>query len=355
MSVKRLKARLLKKTKVQSSRIAVPRSHLLSTGSTLLNLACTGKYYGGFVRGKYHLIVGDSASGKTFLSLTCLAEASRNSNFDEYNFVLDDIEGGMMFDISQLFGIRLQKRLKIEHSRTLEEMYYTIDNYLKKDEPFIYIVDSMDSLDTEEDEEKFQKQKKAHSKGTVVAGSYGTSKAKMNSSNLRRLMTPLRDSKSILIMISQTRDNLGFGFSTKTRAGGRALRFYSALEIWSSITGKIKKKIEGKDRVIGIKAKIDIKKNRVTGQDRNIEIPIYYSYGIDDIGSCIQFLVDEGHWKKSGRNIRAPELGHNGTMEQLAEKVEVSATYLLTLQQIVGNVWYAIEQQCRLDRKPKYG
>jgi len=61
----------------------------LSTGSTLLNLACTGKPYYGFAKGHYYFIVGDSVSGKTFLSLTCLAEASINPNFDNYRFIYD--------------------------------------------------------------------------------------------------------------------------------------------------------------------------------------------------------------------------------------------------------------------------
>ena len=42
----------------------------LSTGSTLLNLACTGKTHAGFLPGYYYFIVGDSVSGKSFLSLT---------------------------------------------------------------------------------------------------------------------------------------------------------------------------------------------------------------------------------------------------------------------------------------------
>ena len=43
---------------------------LLGTGSTLLNLAISGKTCGGFPAGKYVFFVGDSSSGKTFLALT---------------------------------------------------------------------------------------------------------------------------------------------------------------------------------------------------------------------------------------------------------------------------------------------
>ena len=72
MKTKDVKKQLLKKHK----REKLTNSSFLSTGSTLLNLALTGKPNCGFVKGKYHFIVGDSISGKTFLSLTCLAEAA---------------------------------------------------------------------------------------------------------------------------------------------------------------------------------------------------------------------------------------------------------------------------------------
>jgi len=79
MKVDDVKIGLRKKQKKES----ISDSNLLSTGSTLLNLACSGRVNGGFLKGFYYFIVGDSKSGKTFLSLTCLAEASINKDFDD--------------------------------------------------------------------------------------------------------------------------------------------------------------------------------------------------------------------------------------------------------------------------------
>jgi len=70
----------------------------LSTGSTLLNLACTGFPERGFIKGHYYFIVGDSTSGKTWLSLTCLAEASINPNFKNYRFIYDNAEDGALMN-----------------------------------------------------------------------------------------------------------------------------------------------------------------------------------------------------------------------------------------------------------------
>jgi RecA/RadA recombinase len=351
MNTKNLKSQLLHKTPDEE---VVPSDQYLSTGSTLLNLACTGKRNCGFVKGKYHLIVGDSASGKTALSLTCLAEATISKQFNNYLLIHDDIEGGAMFNIKKLFGSKLAKRLKTEHSRSLEEMYYTLDTYLKAEKPFIYIVDSMDSLDTEEDEDKFQEQKKAHDKGKSTTGSYGVSKAKLNSVNLRRLVTQLRDSGSILIMICQTRDNLGFGFDKKTRSGGKALKFYATLEIWSSIREKIKKSVKGKERVIGIISKIDVKKNRITGQDRSIFVPIYYKLGFDDVGSLIDYLMTEGHWKGTKGNVKAVEFEFEGSVEKLAQYISEKDVRHRKLQRLASEVWQEIDELCSVNRRSRY-
>jgi hypothetical protein len=53
----------------------------LSTGSTLLNLACSDRPDAGYFKGAYYYLVGDSQAGKTWLLLSCFAEACRNPQF----------------------------------------------------------------------------------------------------------------------------------------------------------------------------------------------------------------------------------------------------------------------------------
>ena len=141
-------------------------------------------------------------------------------------------------------------------------------------------------------------------------------KAKINATNLRRFLTPLKKSGSILIIINQTRDNLGFGFEKKTRSGGHALRFYANIEMWSSVKRKTSKTVRGKPRQLGVECKIQIKKNRITGRERTIFLPIYHSFGIDDIGSCIDYLLTEDYWKKD-KEINAKGLGIKGSRNKI--------------------------------------
>lgn len=343
---------------------AKPSSFGLSTGSTLLNLACTNKPDIGFKQNHYYFLVGDSSSGKTFLSLTCLAEASINKAFDNYRFIFDDAEDGALMDKTKFFGKGVTSRLEPPavkdgqpvFSTTIEDFYFHVDDAIKDGRPFIYILDSMDSLDTEDDRDKFDKRKLSRDTGKDVSGSYGTSKAKANSNYLRRIVSALKKTGSILIIISQTRDNIGFGaqFNPKTRSGGKALRFYATLEIWTSVREKIKKNVRGKQREIGIVSQLRVKKNRQTGREPIVEVNIYHSVGIDDIGSCVAFLIDEKHWKVKDKKINAEELGVAATEENLIRYIEEN-NLETDLHSIVAKVWGDIEAGCEVKRKKRYG
>jgi len=340
----------------------IKTSDWLSTGSTILNLACSGLAKGGFAKGKYHFIVGDSASGKTWISLTCLAEAAINSEFDDYRFIYDNSEDGALMDIERFFGSKVAERLESPaadaegvpiSSATVEEFYYNVDDAILDGRPFIYILDSMDSLSSKAEQDKFDEQKEAARKGKTTAGSYGDGKAKTNSSHLRKILPHLRKTNSILIIINQTRDNIGFGFETKTRSGGHALRFYAHLEIWSSKAGQMKKAVRGKDREIGINSKIKVKKNRFTGRLREIVIPLYHSFGIDDVGSCIDYLISEKYWTKTKQTINADDFDIKATREKLIRGIQEKGLES-EVAALVEKVWNEIENECAVDRKSRY-
>ncbi len=314
----------------------------------------------------YFLLVGDSMSGKTFLSLTCLAEATINANFKDYRFIFDNAEDGALMDVAKFFGRKLAETMEppalnddgsAHHSESIEEFYYHTDDALRDGRPFIYILDSMDSLTSKAEVDKFQQQKDAYRQGKKIAGSYGDGKAKMNSSGIRKLQSRIKASGSIVIIISQTRDNISFGPQPKTRSGGHALRFYATVEVWSSCGTQIKKTVNGKPRVIGINSVLDIKKNRVTGKRRKVTVPIYYDMGFDDVGGCVEWLIDEGHWeqrgKKGAQKVHAEEFDFTGSKSHLIRKIE-NEGWENDLRAIVQEVWDEIEAACESKRKKRY-
>lgn len=347
----------------------------VSSGSTLLNLALTDHPDCGWQRGKMANVIGDSSSGKTFLTLTAFAEAANNDTFDDYDLIMDDAEHANEFNIVKLFGKRVDDRIMPpattkdgddNPSELIEDFHANIRSALKRNRPFMYILDSMDALDSEADQKKIEelhtaraKRKEEEENGLErktkeAAGSYGMAKAKKNSEILRDVTGKLEKSDSILLIISQTRDNIDpMSFSTKTRSGGKALKFYATHELWTACGGILK----SRERNIGVVCKVKVSKNKITGKVREVEFPIYYDYGIDNIGSIIDFLVKEKCWKKADGGQKIDPQGDLGlvpsTRAKLIKDIE-DGSLEDELNQIVAEEWKAIEDSLKLNRKSKY-
>lgn len=341
----------------------------LSTGSTLLNLACTDDPYCGYIKGAYHFLVGDSSSGKTWLIMSCFAESQLNPAFKDYRLIFDNVENGALMDIEYYFGPKVAKKIEPpsyykkypRYSDTIESFYDHILALLDKKEPVIYWLDSQDALVSEPAIEKRKEQAEARAKGKEVKGSYGMDKAKYHSEHIREVMSSLKSSDSILGITGQTRDNIGFGFETKTRSGGKSLRFYATLEIWTAVGKKIKRRVRGRDMDIGIRALAEVKKNRFTGKvgkGRQVEIPIFNSHGIDDVGSCVDFLIEGGAWKQKKDDEDSviyvvDDFLFQGTRNEIIDHVE-SKNFEHDLRKATAALWREIEDECVIERKPRY-
>jgi len=353
---------------------------LLSTGSTLLNLACSDDPLGGLMKGKYYFLVGDSASGKTFLSMTCFAEAMINKQFKDYRIIYDNVEDGCLMDLEALFGKTVKDRMEYPggkdkdgvpvFSTTIEDFYFNLDDAVKKGRPFIYVLDSMDGLSSEYEGKKFDLAKKVFVKrrkrgedapkedakddtDEKLTGSYGDGKAKKNSEHLRKVLNGIRTTGSILLILAQTRDNFDFGWEKKSRAGGHALRFYATVEMWTSIVGQIQKTVRGNKRSVGVNVGVKIKKNRITGKTPNVEIAIYPSYGIDDIGTCVDYLVEEKWWTVEKQSIVAHEWDLTASRDKIISAIDERGLEN-ELRAIVGKCWSEIETASKPDRKARY-
>ena len=339
----------------------------LSTGSTLLNLALSDRWYGGLLAGNYYLFVGDSTSGKTLMSLSCLAEACVDSAFSEHRLIYDGAEHGCLFDLEKMFSKSIADRIEAPeydngvpvYSQVLEEFYFKLADLCDEAEsgggrPFVYVLDSMDVLKCAAENKRFDKAKKAfESKGESEESGYMVQKARVNSEGLRRMMGPLAATNSILIILSQTRANLGFGFSTKTRSGGHALEFYATCEIWSSVIKSLKKTVNGRPRRIGVTSRFRLSKNRITGKLHDVAVDLLPSFGVDDLGSCIDFLVEEKHWKKARGGVSAVEMNVVMQREALIREIERRGVED-RMRRLVGKKWREIQRASSVDRKRRY-
>lgn len=325
---------------------------LIPTGSTLLNCACSDYSTGGYGIGKLVNLIGDSSSGKTLLALTAFAEMYMLDKWNDYRLIYDDVEAALEFNVNYLFGVDIGHRIETNVvSDTIQDFYGNILKALHEGTPFVYILDSLDALTSLEEQDRAMKIAglKKQSPREKQTGSWKTEKPKLASEILRVTAREIKSKEALVIVISQTRDNLGFGFTSKTRSGGRALKFYSSHEIWLSIKETFKKK----KREIGIGANAKVSKNKLTGKRREVDIPIYYDYGVDDISANIDFLVDSGYWKKDKNTILANNLNLKGEKATIIKGIE-DQMLEQEVQKMVGAQWKTIEEDLRLGRKRRY-
>lgn len=369
MPKKKAKTEELKKQlqkPVRKHRVLTPDDYLHS-GSHMLNLGCTGDAKRGYAKGTASLIAGGTSSGKTWLGHAAFAEACINPIFKDYRLIYDNSENGAFMNIKRFFGQAVLDRIEAprydkdgfpQFSYHIEDLFFNVDDALKDGRPFIYVKDSIDATTSDAEEEKFQKNKKAFREDGDRKGDFGDGKAKVASRNFRLIIGGLEKSDSIFIALNQTRDNINANpFEKKeTRSGGHAWEFYSHLVFWLKVVGHHKKTVNKKERELGVNTRARIEKSRYTGRMREVTIPIYHSFGIDNTGSMIDYLISEGVWKKSGQKIRATGIGPaiEATKSALIKKIETEGLEE-DLVDLVQETWDEIEDACKIERKSRYG
>lgn len=322
-------------------------SMFLSTGVTTMNLAFTGRKNCGYRRGRYVNFPGSSDSGKTMLCFTAFAEAAKNPVFDDYLFVYDPAEGATPPPLKEIFGQKVKDRLLIleDASETVEDFHEHFKTFTEKGtKPVIYLLDSSDALSAVA----------ADKADTEGKGSMGTQIAKAWAKGFRKTDRYLKQSKSILIIISQTRQNIGYTamFNPDTRSGGNALKFFARIEMWLKTIKEVKAS-DRKDRIIGQVAKAKITKNHFSGWKGFVTFYIDPKYGIDDLRGCVQFLVDEKVWPIRKKVIDAKQFNLEGKIDDLIQQIEFADLEEAT-RDLVVEKWNSIEASLKITRKKRY-
>ena len=265
-----------------------------SSGCLLLDLVLGGKKgVFGVPAGRFINFVGDKSAGKTFLSNEFLANAY-HKNPKKFHWMYDDCESGYSFDTNELYGVNLTDEKHLIHSKTVEDAFCNITEFaekLKKEEYGIYVLDSLDGLTSAEQEERAKERIKAHKENKKFdKGTYGMGKQKYLSQEFFPQLSDLCEDKNVLVIIvSQIREKIDvFSFDKYNRSGGKAMDFYAHSVLWLAGGKKIKKK----DRAIGTSVKAKTTKSKTSRPYRDCWFTLIYDYGLDDIGSCIDFLFD---------------------------------------------------------------
>jgi len=84
-----------------------------------------------------------------------------------------------------------------------------------------------------------------------------------------------------------------------TTSGGKAIAFHSSVRLRLKCIGQIKQKTKSEDRVLGVKARAQVIKNRVAPPFRTADFDMYFDRGIDDYESWLNILKDYDVAKRS--------------------------------------------------------
>ena len=257
---------------------------------------------------------------------------------DRFVFHSDDAESGDTFDSMRLYNVDLHPEehkigpKRIGDSATVEQMDAQVSLVLQSMEPGqvgIYALDSLDGLSDATREEMEANRLKLLKAGETVEdpGDYGAQIAKfMSQQFFRTKHKKLRDAQLSVIIVSQIRENMKAGtYGQKwTVSCGKALEFYAHTRIFLKTIYQIKKG----DRVIGVYVSASTTKSKTPRPYRTVYFTIFFDYGIDNIGSNLDFLFDlrgkDGELTKAAKQITwsetAKEKNRDNFVAWLTEK-----------------------------------
>lgn len=310
-----------------------------STGCTILDLAITGSIPGGLPVGRIIHIYGGEATAKTLLGVVALGYYQRNGESIYY----DDVEHTLNPVYAKRYGLDMEKdTFNLFHSNSVEDLFdVNLASVLqrKKKKPAIYVVDSLTALPTEVEKSAGMKD-----------GTYGTSRAKQIGLGLRKYNYALASTGTTLFCIDQTRDDIGGGLvHREVVPGGRALPFYSSVQIYLKNTVKILNK---RDKIVGRWVKFRIDKNKVGPPMREGIMRILFEYGLDDISTNLFFLSEFQNGIEKAKN-KTTTIEFNGDKKKMSTWIKYieDGNLEMKLREEVAKVW--VEVYKTEDRKPR--
>ncbi|ABG60286.1 recombinase RecA [Cytophaga hutchinsonii] len=251
---------------------------VISTGSLGLDIALG---IGGLPKGRIVEIYGPESSGKTTLSMHCIAEAQKAGGIAAF------IDAEHAFDktYAEKLGIDTTNLL-ISQPDNGEQALEIAEHLIRSGAIDIIVIDSVAALVP-----------KAEIEGEMGDSKMGL-QARLMSQALRKLTGAINKTGCCCIFINQLREKIGVMFGNpETTTGGNALKFYASVRLDIRRIGQIK---ESADNITGNRTKVKVVKNKMAPPFKVIEFDIMYGEGISKIGEIIDLGVELGIINKAG-------------------------------------------------------
>jgi len=278
----------------------------VDTGSYIFNALVSGSIFGGVSGNKITAIAGESSTGKTFFSLA-VVKNFLDTNPDGYCLYFDT-EAAITKSLVESRGIDTS-RLVVVNVVTIEEFrtkaLKAVDLYMKKPveerKPCMFVLDSLGMLSTEKEitDALNDKQVRDMTKSQLVKGAFRMLTLKLGQANVPLLVT------------NHTYDVIGAYVPTKEMGGGSGLKYAASTIIYLS-----KKKEKDGTEVVGNIIKAKTAKSRLSKENKNVEVRLYYDergldryYGLLELGEIGGLWKNvAGRYEMDGKKIYAKQI-----------------------------------------------
>lgn len=250
----------------------------IPTGSLGLDIALG---IGGIPRGRVVEIYGPESSGKTTLTMHCIAEAQKQGGLAAF------IDAEHAFDktYAEKLGIDTENLL-ISQPDNGEQALEIAEHLIRSGAIDILVIDSVAALVP-----------KAELEGEMGDSKMGL-QARLMSQALRKLTGAINKTGCSCIFINQLREKIGVMFGNpETTTGGNALKFYASVRLDIRRIGQIK---ENADNILGNRTRVKVVKNKVAPPFKVVEFDIMYGLGISKVGEIIDLGVELDVINKAG-------------------------------------------------------
>jgi RecA/RadA recombinase len=271
-------------------------SGYIDTGAYALNALLSGSIYGGMPNNKVCAMAGDSSTGKSFASLGIVG-LFLETNPDAICIYCDS-EQAISRDMIVNRGID-PKRIAIVPVGIVEEfrnqMIKIVDNYLalppNKRKKMIIVLDSLGMLST-------LKEITDTAEGKNTAD---MTRARVIKSVFRVLQLKLGQAGIAMIVTNHVYNTMSL-YSEKVMSGGSGLFFASSIILYLS-----KMKDKDGNEVVGNIIHCKLVKGRLTKENKQVDIKLSYTTGLDRYYGLLPIAEKYGIFKKVSTRYELPD------------------------------------------------